>query len=132
MIKYRTGKRVARGKLAALYESARWLHFKLPDKLQEAYRNSDFVVTAWEGDRLVGAGRAVTDGCFHTYFPEVIVHREWRGRGIGRRIIEKLLERYKGFFSVMAVAEEHMAESFLRNCGLTDVKKACRKMTPIT
>jgi GNAT superfamily N-acetyltransferase len=115
-----------------LYESARWLHFKLPGKLQEAYRNSDFVVTAWDGQRLVGVGRAVTDGCFSVYFPNILVHPEYRGRGIGRGIISKLIKHYKGFFSITAIAEEHMAENFLRNCGLTDEKKAFRKMGPVT
>ncbi len=131
MIKYLSNKRIARGKLAALYESVRWLHFRLPKKLQEAYQKSDFVVTAWDGERLVGAGRAVTDGCFNAFFPDIAVHPGYHGKGVGREIVARLLERCKAFYNVTAVAEDEIAENFFRKCGLTDERKAFCKMTPI-
>ena len=132
MIKYLAKKRVARDKLAALYESVRWLHFRMPEKLQEAYGNSDFVVTAWDGERLVGAGRAITDGCFNAYFPDIAVHPGYHGRGVGREIVSRLLKRCKAFYNVAAVAEDPIAESFFLKCGLTDQKKALRRMIPIS
>ena len=131
MIKYRTGKRIARGKLAALYESVRWLHFKLPEKLAQAYLNSDFVVTAWDDGRLVGAGRAITDDCFNAYFPDIAVHPSYSGSGIGREIVTRLLKRYKNYYNVTVVAEDPIAGEFFKKCGLADEKKAFRKMMPI-
>jgi GNAT superfamily N-acetyltransferase len=104
----------------------------LPEKLQEAYRNSDFVVTAWDGKHLVGAGRAITDGCFNAYFPDIAVHPGYRGKGIGRKIIARLLKYCEGYYNVTAVAEDKRAENFYRSCGLTDQRSAFRKMTPIT
>ncbi len=132
MIKYLSNKRITRGKLAALYESVRWLHFRMPEKLQEAYSNSDFVVTAWDGERLVGAGRAVTDGAFNAFFPDIAVHPGYHGKGVGREIVARLLKRCEAFYNVTAVAEDEIAENFFRKCGLTDERKAFRKMTPIT
>ena len=132
MIKYKTGKRVARDKLASLYESVRWLHFRLPKKLQDAYQKSDFVVTAWDGERLVGAGRVLTDGAFNAYFPDIAVHPGYHGKGVGHEIVIRLLERCKAFYNITAVAEDEIAENFYRKCGLTDERKAFRRMTPIT
>jgi ribosomal protein S18 acetylase RimI-like enzyme len=131
LIKYRTGKRVAQSKLAALYEAVRWLHFKMPRRLQEAYQKSDFVVTAWDGEKLVGAGRAITDGIFNAYIADVAVHPTCRGRGIGRKIVLKLLSSCESLYNVTAVAEDPAAENFYRKCGLRDERKAFRKMTPI-
>jgi GNAT superfamily N-acetyltransferase len=132
LIKYRSGKRVARDKLAALYQSVRWLHWKMPQKLQQAYLNADFVVTAWDGDRLVGAGRAITDGLFNAYLPDIAVHPDCRGRGIGRKIIELLLKKCRAFYNITAVAEDRPAEAFFRGCGLKDERKAFRVMRPIS
>jgi GNAT superfamily N-acetyltransferase len=132
LIKYRTGKRIAREKLARLYQSVRWLHWKTPQKLQQAYLNSDFVVSAWDGDRLVGAGRAVTDGLFNAYLPDIAVHPDCRGEGVGRKIIELLLEKCGAFYNITAVAEDRAAEAFFRKCGLTDERKAYRVMKPIS
>jgi GNAT superfamily N-acetyltransferase len=132
LIKYRTGKRVAREKLAKLYQSVRWLHWKAPQKLQQAYLNSAFVVTAWDGDRLVGAGRAITDGLFNAYLPDIAVDPDSRGEGVGRKIIEMLLDKCHAFYNISAVAEDQPAESFFRKCGMKDERKAFRIMKPIT
>ena len=132
MIKYKAGKRIAGKKLAELYQAVRWLHFKQPDKLKEAYRNSDFVVTAWDGERLVGAGRIITDGCFNAYIPDIAVMPDCRGKGVGRGIVIRLVKTCKGYYNITAVAEDPPAEKFFRSCGLTDERKAFRKMTPIT
>ena len=132
MIKYRTGKRIAREKLSRLYHSVRWLHWKTPQKLQQAYLNSDFVVTAWDGDRLVGAGRIITDGFFNAYLPDIAVHPGCRGEGVGKKVVELLLEKSRAFYNITAVAEDRAAERFFRKCGLTDERKAFRVMKPIS
>lgn len=132
MIKYKTGKKVASGRIAALYQSVRWLHYKAPKKLQQAFQNSDFVVTAWDGNRLVGAARVISDGCFNAYIPDIAVDPAYSGRGIGREIVTRLLKRCRGLYNVTAVAEDKIAEAFYGKCGLGDERKALRKMSPIT
>ena len=44
-------------------------------------------VGAWDRERLVGFARAVTDGVSRAYLEDVIVSRDQRGRGIGRRLV---------------------------------------------
>jgi GNAT superfamily N-acetyltransferase len=103
----------------------------LPEKLQEAYRNSSYVVSAWDGERLVGAGRILSDGCFNAYFPDIAVHPGYRGRGIAGKIVSKLLAECGNLYNISAVAEDRRARDFFVKCGLTDIRSACRKMTPI-
>jgi ribosomal protein S18 acetylase RimI-like enzyme len=49
------------------------------------------VVSAWEGGRLVGIGRATSDGVFRAVLWDVVVAEEHQGRGLGRRIVQALL-----------------------------------------
>ena len=44
---------------------------------------------------LVGMGRVVGDGAVYLYLQDVIVLEEWRGRGIGTRITEALLDHVR-------------------------------------
>jgi GNAT superfamily N-acetyltransferase len=48
-------------------------------------------VGAWDGDRLVGFARIVTDGVCRAYVEDVVVHEQYRGRGIGRALMDRLL-----------------------------------------
>lgn len=48
-------------------------------------------VVARDGGRLAGFGRVVGDGVLYFYVQDVIVHPDFRGRGVGRLIIEALL-----------------------------------------
>lgn len=51
------------------------------------------VVSAWEGDRLVGFGRLLSDGVLYAVVFDMIVAPERQGRGIGSEILRRLLAR---------------------------------------
>ena len=62
------------------------------DGIKSAFLNSFRVVTAWDGRRLVGACRLISDGvCYATVF-DVAVLPEYRRQGIATRILEELLK----------------------------------------
>ena len=50
-------------------------------------------IGAWDGARLVGSVRVLTDGYFYATIPELLVDPEYQRRGIGRRLMELALER---------------------------------------
>lgn len=77
----------------ALYETTGWNkdYQVTAEQLLQAVKNSQFVVAAWEGERLVGFGRVLTDGVMHAMIYEMIIHPDYQGRGIGTQIIRKLI-----------------------------------------
>jgi GNAT superfamily N-acetyltransferase len=50
-------------------------------------------VGAWDGDELAGFARAVTDGVLRAYVEDVIVAPRLRGAGVGRALMNCLLEQ---------------------------------------
>jgi GNAT superfamily N-acetyltransferase len=50
-------------------------------------------VTAWEGDRLVGIARVVTDGYFFAALAEITVEPSLQRRGLGRELLNRAYER---------------------------------------
>lgn len=47
------------------------------------------VFSAWDGDRLVGVSRALTDFSYCCYVSDLAVDRAYQGRGIGRALLAR-------------------------------------------
>ena len=68
-----------------------WATGRKRAQLGRMLRGSQVVVSAWQGNTLVGFGRATSDGVFRAVLWDVVVAEEHQGRGLGRRIVEELL-----------------------------------------
>ncbi|MDP6380621.1 MAG: GNAT family N-acetyltransferase [Phycisphaerae bacterium] len=51
---------------------------------------------AWDGERLVGFLRALSDGRFRSFIEDFVVDAPCRRRGIGSRMMTMMLERLSG------------------------------------
>lgn len=67
--------------------NARWSE----QTLQDATRDAPILVGVEHAGRLIGTARALSDRAKMTYVMDVVVEPSWRGRGIGRALIEHLL-----------------------------------------
>ncbi len=60
-------------------------------KIREAFLNSFKVVTAWEENKLVGAGRLLSDGVCYGMIFDVGVLPSFQKKGIGEKIMNELM-----------------------------------------
>ncbi len=58
-------------------------------RIEQMLRNADVILTAREGDMLVGVSRAITDFVYCTYLSDLAVDASFQKRGIGRELIER-------------------------------------------
>ncbi|AFY79996.1 GNAT family N-acetyltransferase [Oscillatoria acuminata] len=78
--------------LQRLFElTAFWARERKIEDLAIAIANSDPVITVWEGERLIGLARATSDGIYRATIWDVIIHPEYQGVGLGRKLVETLL-----------------------------------------
>ena len=92
------GGRPTRGllKLQRLFRKhAFWAQERSISDLRLMLRGSQVVVSLWRGKRLVGFGRASSDGIHRAVLWDVVVAGDLQGRGLGRRVVEALLENPK-------------------------------------
>ena len=64
------------------------------DRMRRMFEGSNVVLTAWDGDRLVGLLRGITDGAYTTYVCELAVHPEYQRSGIGRELLERVVSAH--------------------------------------
>lgn len=50
-------------------------------------RNANLVVTAWDGEKMVGIARALSDKVYITYLADLAVRTAYQRIGIGRELI---------------------------------------------
>lgn len=54
--------------------------------MQGMVEHSNLTITAWDGDRLVGIARALTDFHYACYVSELAVDEQYQRLGIGKRL----------------------------------------------
>ncbi|HMK55508.1 MAG TPA: GNAT family N-acetyltransferase [Dissulfurispiraceae bacterium] len=115
-ISYKNTKDFAAGQLQELFLSVKWESAKYPRKLLAALRQSDMVYSAWDGQRLVGLINSLSDGVLNVYFPYLLVMPEYQGAGIGKRLVELILQQYKCCTRKSVIAFDEQV-SFYERCG---------------
>ena len=88
------GLRPSRGlwKLQRLFNKhAFWARGRSVAELRRLLAGSTVVVSLWQGKRLVGFGRASSDGICRAVLWDVVVAGDLHGQGLGRQVVEALL-----------------------------------------
>jgi len=68
-----------------------WAQGRSLTQLRRMLAGSAAVVSLWRGRRLVGFGRASSDGVFRAVLWDVVIPEDLQGMGLGRKLVEALL-----------------------------------------
>lgn len=87
-INYQVGFVPALEHITALYATA-GLKRPIDDKqrMMKMFANSNLLITAWQGEHLIGIARSMNDGGFCCYLADLAVHPSYQKRGIGRQLV---------------------------------------------
>jgi GNAT superfamily N-acetyltransferase len=86
--------------LKQFYIDADFDNGRTAEQHETAFQNS-VVRLAFDGEQLVGAARAITDGVRCAAVFDVCVLPSHRGRGIGRRVMRALVDALPGQFVLL-------------------------------
>ena len=68
-----------------------WAQERTREDLKTAIANSNPVVSIWDREYLIGFARATSDGVYRAAIWDVVVHPEYRGLGLGGKLVETVL-----------------------------------------
>jgi GNAT superfamily N-acetyltransferase len=115
-IRYSESRDLPLESVLSLYRANGWSSAQKPELLHKGLHASHSLITAWDGNKLVGLGNAISDGYLVVYYPHMLVLPDYQGRGIGTQLMRRLMLRYQGFHQHMLVADGR-ALDFYRKCG---------------
>ncbi len=58
-------------------------------RVQRMLTHANLTITAWDGDRLVGVARSLTDFAYCTYLSDLAVDETYQRLGIGRELVRR-------------------------------------------
>ncbi|HEY9072296.1 MAG TPA: GNAT family N-acetyltransferase [Candidatus Ozemobacteraceae bacterium] len=70
--------------------------FREPEEHRRAFEGSFCRVFLFDGSRMVGFGRAISDGTTQAAIYDIVVLPEYQGKGLGKLVMTRLLERLAG------------------------------------
>lgn len=86
-------------------------------RLDRMLRQADLVITARDGERLVGISRAITDFSYCCYLSDLAVDAAYQRRGIGKRLITETHES-AGELTTLILVAAPAAESYYPRIGM--------------
>lgn len=64
-----------------------------PYRIEKMYANSNLVISAWEGERLIGISRSLTDFAHCCYLADLVVKKDFQKKGIGKALISLIKQK---------------------------------------
>ncbi len=93
-IVYRTDVKPAVAQIIELYDSAGLPRpTSDPERIGKMFEHSGLVVSAWDGDKLVGVSRTITDWVWSSYLADLAVSPDYKKSGIGKKLIDLTREK---------------------------------------
>ncbi|MCY1715245.1 GNAT family N-acetyltransferase [Caproiciproducens galactitolivorans] len=107
-----------------LRQSVGWNRIEA-EQAQTGLSNSTYQVKAVHGEEVVGMARLISDGGYVVLIADVIVRPDYQGKGVGKGMITRILEKIKGslkdgqcvFINLMAAEGR---EPFYRQFGFLE------------
>jgi|GEM_PF-469544 len=93
-----------------------------PETAAAIIRGSHCFAVAEAGGRVVGMGRAISDGVSDAYIQDVVVDPAFRGKGVGGRIVADLVHRLRhDGIDWIGLGAESGTHDFYRRAGFVEL-----------
>lgn len=116
-IEYRNTKEFTEQELQRLFLSVKWESGNYPGKLVRAMLNSTHVISAWDGNKLVGLIRALSDGETVAFLHYLLVDPAYQGHHIGDELMKRVLRYFENLLYVKIMPSDHKTLPFYARYG---------------
>lgn len=119
MIQYTKNKDFTKEQIQSLFTAVTWESGQYPNRLYKALQQSSCVITAWDGQQLVGLIRALDDGEMTAFVHYLLIHPNYQGLGIGKHLVEMIKETYQDYFYIKLMVPLQKNVDFYKKCGFS-------------
>ncbi|MFC4720723.1 GNAT family N-acetyltransferase [Geojedonia litorea] len=112
--------------LKKLFSQTTWASKRKNTDIKKMLENLTVFVTIRENSELIGFGRAISDGIYRALVDDIIVSSDNQKRGLGKIIVEKLLEQLAGIDEIFLNTKPEL-EEFYKKFGFNKVNTITMK-----
>jgi predicted N-acetyltransferase YhbS len=95
--KYKYDSIIDKNQLVNLFNSVGWKTAEYPNRLYTAIKNSEYVMSVWNDDELIGLISAISDGAINVFITYLLVKPEYQKQGVGKIMMKDFCEHFKGY-----------------------------------
>ena len=94
-------------KIVNIYNAVGWQAYtKDIESLKKAFEKSTYVLIAMIDEHVVGIARSISDEVSIHYLQDILVHPEFQKKGIGRKLLNLMLERFENVRTHMILTDD--------------------------
>lgn len=94
---YKYDNEIDKNQLVSLFNSVAWKTAEYPNRLYCAIKNSDYVMSIWNNNELIGLISAISDGAINVFITYLLVKPEYQKQGIGKILLTDFCNKFEGF-----------------------------------
>ncbi|KEO84261.1 GNAT family N-acetyltransferase [Tumebacillus flagellatus] len=121
MITYSTERRITTDQYITLCARSGMQRPQDPERAGRMLRHANLHVTAWDGERLVGYARGLTDFAFDCYLCDLAVDPDYQKKGIGTALIQTVRDLLGEEVLILLLAAKAAMEYYPK-VGFTEAK----------
>ena len=126
MITYRDNAKITADQAIDLYVRST-LGERRPINSVETFKamleNANLTITAWDGEKLIGISRSLTDFAYVAYLADLAVDQKYQKSGIGKQLIKETKARLGSECMIVLLAAPKANECFEHNPRAWTLKK---------
>ena len=121
-IKYSLIKNFSPAQIFNVFKSVGWANNISEDNLHLAIMQSSHVVTAWHNGEIVGLIRSMDDNIWSANIDCLIVNPKYQKMGIGKALVNLLLDELKHIHYITVAPNEHKNIEFYQKLGFSFIE----------
>ena len=91
-----------------------------PEKHKKAFEASYCTIFLYDQNKMIGFGRAISDGCYQAAIYDCAVIESYQGKGLGKKIVQEIISQLKGCNIVLYASPGK--EGFYEKLGFKKLK----------
>ena len=95
--KYKYDSVIDKKQLVNLFNSVGWKTAEYPNRLYSAIKNSEYIMSVWNNDELIGLISAISDGAINVFITYLLVKPEYQNKGVGKIMMNDFCKHFKGY-----------------------------------
>lgn len=108
-------KKISPNDLKKLFKQVKWTENRNLSSIRIMLNNSDYNIGAWKDKRLIGYARIITDYIYRALVDDIIVDTNYRGFGIGTKIIAAIKNKLKEIELIVLGCEDSLINFYKKN-----------------